>query len=88
MQGIIAHSCQTKSNMSQSAAITQIYEADLVPLNESGYALLLISLSVFEMSFVIEVIVYLTVIKKNSSKVRHIFKISTQLPSWINSISN
>ena len=39
-----------------------LWSADLEPLNESGTAFLFISLSVLKMSFMIEVVVYLTVI--------------------------
>jgi hypothetical protein len=35
---------------------------DFVPLNQSGTAFLLMSLSILKMSFMIEVVVYLTVI--------------------------
>ena len=55
--------CQTKPNTSQSTTIIQAYEsADLEPLRESGTAFLFVSLPGLKMSFVIEVIVYLTVI--------------------------
>jgi hypothetical protein len=41
---------------------TNLWTADLEPLNESGTAFLFVSLSVLKMSFMIEVVVYLTVI--------------------------
>ena len=48
--------------------------ADLEPLNESSTAFLFVSLSVLKMSFMIEVVVYLTVITDKSLEHGYCFK--------------